>query len=178
VIKKSAGQKIVSTIGFTLIELLLVIAIIAICVTIAIVWSLRGVREATSAKAKAELRAIAQAAQLYSYDNKGVFPADRNRDLPPGLEKYVTAGGKWPKAAWQGSVYDWDAWEDPVTKEKIYQVSIRFCPYGEPDECKFPNEPWAKNFDYYSSVYYCISGPCRSHIDKPKDHPGYCVNCK
>jgi hypothetical protein len=27
-------------------------------------------------------------------------------------------------------------------------------------------------------VYYCIEGACRSHINRPINHPGYCINCQ
>ena len=129
---------------------------------------------------KAETRAIATALELYANDH-GSYHPDVSRDIPPGLEKYLGSSGDWPKAPWPGSIYDWDAWApsdlayDP--KQQVYQLSIRFCPFNQPLSCAFPNQPWAQNFDYYSAVYYCVSGPCRSHSSQPINYPGYCLNC-
>ncbi|TSC69071.1 MAG: hypothetical protein G01um101456_366 [Parcubacteria group bacterium Gr01-1014_56] len=165
--------------GFTLVELLIVIAIIGILASI-IFPAVQSARDkAYLSRAKAEFRSINTALEMYAA-NQGSYPPDANRDMPPGLEAYLGTGN-WPKAPWPGSLYDWDAWApgdlsfDP--KEQVYQISIRFCPAGQPTQCTFPNEPWAQNFDYYSAAYYCIAGPCRAHSDQPPTHPGYCLNC-
>jgi len=161
--------------GFTLIELLIVISIIAILSTITI-QNFSDTREkALFITAKKELQSVADSLELYLHDY-GSYPADTNRDIPPGLEHYLSPG-LWPDAAWKGSVFDWENWTNPNTGEPIYQISIRFCPIGEPESCNFPEQDWASDFDINSSVYYCIKGACRSHINKPEDHPGYCVNC-
>ena len=161
--------------GFTFIELVIVIAIISILASI-VLMSIKGSQEkAYLARAQKELEAVATALVIYRDNNLGQYPADVNRDIPPGLEEYL-GPGEWPEAPWPGSIYDWDNWTDPATGEKIYQVSIRFCPLGDPAGCRFPNQPWAEDFDYYSSAYYCVFGLCRSHIDKPVDHPGYRIN--
>lgn len=165
-----------STSGFTLIELLVVIAIIGILASFVLV-SVSNVREEVYfAKAKKELMSIRESLEFYANDNGGSYPLDANRDIPPGLESYL-APGIWPDAAWPGSVFDWDNWNDPVTGEKIYQISIRFCPVGQPTQCNFPKQSWADNFDINSAVYYCLSGACRSHLSQPVSHPGYCINC-
>ena len=161
--------------GFTLIELLVVIAIIGLLATAATYAYQKARSAAYLAAAKDELRSIAQSLQLYLNDY-GTYPDDTSRDIPPGLEVYL-APGLWPDAPWPNSIYDWDNWEDPVTDQEIYQISIRFCPIGIPEECRFPRDPWAQDFDIYSSVYYCLAGTCRPHIAKPVDHPGFCVNC-
>jgi prepilin-type N-terminal cleavage/methylation domain-containing protein len=165
--------------GFTLIELLIVIAILAI-LSIIVVINVNGAREkAYKSRAQSELVSIHSALEMYANDNNGNYPPDANRDIPPGIEQYL-GPGEWPRAPWPGSVYDWDNWSavsmsyDP--KEQVYQISIRFC--TAPGDCHFPNAPWAQNFDYYSAVYYCISGPCRSHNSQLADHQGYCVNCQ
>ncbi len=161
--------------GFTLIELLVVIAIIGILATIVVINVRQSRESGYFVTAKQELGSVAQSLELYADDHNRAYPPDVDRDMPPGLEKYL-APGNWPKAPWPGSVYDWDNWE--VDGQRIYQISIRFCPLGEPENCKFPNQDWAEDFDYWSSVYYCISGPCRSHSNRPIDHSGYCVNCQ
>jgi len=124
---------------------------------------------------------LSSAINMYAEDHDGEYPDDVNRDVPPGLGQYLAGGSNdsWPDAPWPGSVYDWDNWEDPDDSSlRIYQISIRFCPVGGTiADCHFPNEEWAKNFGINSSVYYCIEGNCRSHIDEPIDYPGYCVNC-
>ena len=162
--------------GFSLIELLVVIAIIGILASVVLV-SIRSAREsAYFARAQSEMKNIATALEFY-LDEYGVYPDDADRDLPPGIEEFL-GPGEWPDAPWPGSVYDWEAWEDPETGDEIHQISIRFCPLGQAENCHFPNQDWAEDFDYYSSVYFCLEGVCRSHINRPVDHPGYCVNCE
>jgi hypothetical protein len=115
------------------------------------------------------------------YDKYGAFPNDADRNIPPGLEEFLqdTDLDNWPDGPWGGSVYDWDAWDDPDTPgARIYQISIRFCPVGGPiGACKFPDEDWAAGFGVNSSMYYCVSGACRAHNSEPIDYPGHCVNC-
>jgi len=158
------------------VELLITISIIGI-LSSTIISTVRHVRDsARFVTAQKELLSIRDALELYADDHGGAYPDDADRDIPPGLEEYL-APGLWPNSAWPGSVFDWENWNNPDTGEKIYQISIRFCPIGQPEECQFPNEEWAEEFDIDSSVYYCIQGSCRAHINKPVSHPGYCVNC-
>ncbi|HVV15360.1 MAG TPA: type II secretion system protein [Candidatus Paceibacterota bacterium] len=166
--------------GFTLMELLVVISIIGILASILLPAFGNAKKAAYLARSKAEFKQISTALELYANAHEGSYPPDANRGLPSGLEAYLS-GGNWPNAPWPGSVYDWDVWGPAdlsyEPKNQIYQISVRFCPADQALPCQFPNEPWAQNFDYYSAVYYCVSGPCRAHSSQPADHAGYCVNC-
>ena len=167
--------------GFSLIELLIAISIIGILASISIA-TFSSIRNSSyEAKTKAEFRSVEQSLELFFYDNDGVYPADTDRDVPPGLESYL-APGIWPDAPYPGSVYDWDNWSpsqlDDDPKEQVYQISVRFCPIGGSlSECNFPDEDWAQDFGLNSALYYCIEGPCRSHSDEAYDYPGHCINC-
>jgi len=168
--------------GFTLIELLVVITIIGILAAMILITLNRVKEKAYDAKGKMELQKIAEAVGFYVDDHNGTYPDDVNRNIPAELQPYLAAN-YWPPAAWPESVFDWDNWEPAnlvgPPYEQIYQISIRFCPYGDPNinHCHFPKESWAQNFGVDSAVYYCISGPCRSHSSHPMDYPGYCINC-
>ena len=142
--------------GFSFLELLIVIAIIGILASI-IYASNRRTRDKTHlSRADVELKTFAYALKMYAFENNGVFPPDANRDLPAGLEAYLNTSPNWPDAPWPGSVYDWDNWT--IDGQKVYQISIRFCPIGGPlSACRFPNESWATNFNINSAYYYCIS---------------------
>jgi len=166
--------------GITLIELLVVIAILGILASVVLPRMSGGVELAREKRAVFEMRQMENA--LYRYeDTHGVWPGDVDRNLPPGLEEFLASGDAdgWPDAPFPGSVYDWDVWDDPDNPgERIYQISIRFCPMGGPiDACKFPHREWADGFQVNSSMYWCLEGACRPHISEPVDYPGYCVNC-
>ena len=110
--------------------------------------------------------------ELYLITNRD-YPTDVTRNVPSGLEQYL-GGGTWPDGPYPGSVYDWD---NRLSTEGYIQISLRFCDVNG-ENCRFPTEPWANNFDVNSSMYWCFEGDCRAHPSQPLDHPGYCVNSK
>jgi prepilin-type N-terminal cleavage/methylation domain-containing protein len=185
-IAKKTGKKLFSRhpdelrSGFTLIELLIVISIIGLLAAIIFPSIRQSVEKAYYARALGEFKSLNTALELYAADHGGNYPADASRGLPAGLETYLS-GHNWPNAPWPGTVYDWDSWApadlSAAPKQQVYQISIRFCSTDIPPVCSIPNESWAQNFDYYSSLYYCVSGPCRAHSSQPINHPGVCVNC-
>lgn len=163
--------------GFTIVELLVVIVIIVVLARFVLSAFDNINDEAYLSRAASEFRSMHIALELYRVEN-GEYPEDVNRDIPPGIEKYLekTDADRWPSAPWPGAVYDYDKFTaDGV---ETYQISIRFCDIGNPDSCRFPNIEWAEDFDINSSVYHCIQGNCRPHPNQPADHPGYCVNCQ
>ena len=165
--------------GFTLLEVLLVCAIISAIYMIASHYGISvtdALFRAREGRARAELTQIFKATHLWVLDNGGEWPDDVDRGMPPGIEEYL-GPGNWPDAPFNDvAEYDWDNFTGSDGKQ-VYQISIRFCPLGQSDKCKFPDADWAENFDYHSSFYFCIQGKCRAHPGKPDDHPGYCVNC-
>jgi len=164
--------------GFTFVEIIVVIAIIAILASLAGVYIYRRRSESKLARVTAELNILASAMAQYATDNNYQYPGDVSRGIPPGLETYLAAD-TWPISVWPHGVFDYDNWTHPGpgsnTGKQIYQMSYRLCDISDPigycsDSVLFPN------FTRYSSIFYCISGPCLPHHDYPTD-PGYCVNC-
>lgn len=171
-------MKRINSKGFSLIELLIVVTIITILGLI-VSGAFNSAREkAYLSKSKLQFKSFEKSLELYKTENGNEFPPDANRNIPAGLEEYLSADN-WPEGPWPGSIYDWDNWDDPDTPgAKIYQISVRFCPAsGSIDECQFPNTDWAQDFDVNSSIYYCVEGACRPHINEDVDYPGYCINC-
>lgn len=164
-----------SILAFTLVEIMMVVTLIGILSAI-VINNVSGSKERTyRTEAFAEMNTLANATRLY-LEKYNEYPDDVDRDIPAALSEFIAIETDWPDAAWPGSVFDYDNWM--VGGEHIVQISIRFCPISGPiEDCQFPDEPWAENFDVQSAVYYCMKGPCRAHSSKPYNHPGYCINC-
>ena len=161
--------------GFTLTELLIVIAIIGILAAVVLVQIRPALDRVYYNRALAEFRSFSTAVDQYRFANANTYPPDENRAVPAILNEQLAAdtGNNGP---WPGSVYDWDNWT--IGGEQVVQLSIRFCPVGGTiNDCNFPRDDWAEDFGVDSSVFYCFTGPCRSHESQPLNYPGYCVNC-
>lgn len=159
--------------AFTLLEVSVVVAIIAALAIAVFVYMNNARQKGKITRVAEELAQINTSLTQYAEDHNYAFPADVDRAVPPGLEKYLT-GGTWPTSIWPHGVFDWDNWV--VNGKQVYQITYRLCDLDDPiqycsDPALFPN------FTRYSSIYYCISGPCVPHRDHPND-PGYCVNCE
>lgn len=169
--------------GFTLIEILMVMAIMgALAAGYTYVSSRNGRDRAYLVRAESEVVTLANAVKL-QVQEENTYPADVNRGLPAGIERYIaTPEGEWPNAPWPDTVYDYENWDDGET----IQVSIRFCNIGDTPTCRANAQKYLKNvvddsvlenWDSHSAVYFCIrEGTCRSHRDRPADHPGYEIN--
>jgi len=170
--------------GFTFIEIMIVLLIMGLLIVGYTYMSSSRKDRAYALRAQGELITMANAIKLYVQENN-VYPADVNRGLPPGIEKFLGSGeinSSWPNAPWPGSVYDYENWDSGDT----IQVSIRFCVAGDNATCKASAKKFLKGlvadsvlnaWDAKSSVYYCIKeGACRSHSDNPVTHPGFQID--
>lgn len=176
--------------GFTLVEI--VIVIIVIGVLAALIYGLvlaRSRERAYYTRSISELNTMGNALSLYvtKYND---YPADVVRDVPAGMKEFIQSqagNAAWPDAPYPGTVYDYDNWPpDGNGPQHTYQISIRMCNVGDDATCKANAQKYLSeyvsastlaNWDSSSSMYYCIKGSCRSHQNKPLNHPGYCMNC-
>lgn len=165
--------------GFTLVEIVIAMVVIGILAAIGYSYAVPKYKERTYyTRANSELHSMSNALTLYvaKYND---YPEDADRDIPVGIKEFLQTSGinnEWPDAPWPGSVYDYDRWDDLG----VIQISVRFCAAGDDASCQknFPDESFVTEaWDSYSSIYYCVKGPCRSHQSKPADWPGYCINC-
>ena len=166
--------------GFTLIQLLIVVAILGILSAIVLlaVNPAKMIDEARFSRVEGQFASFTRALDAYLLNNNNVYPADVDRGIPPELID-VLKNENWPHTPWgEPTTYDWDNIIDPYTGEHYVQIGIRFCALNNASHCNFPNLEWAKDFDYRSSAYYCIKGPCKAHKDSAPDHPAYCANCE
>ncbi len=169
--------------GFTLIEVLIVVAILgSLAVGYTYVSSRNGRDRAYLVRAESEVVTLANAVKL-EVQETNEYPNDVNRGLPPGIERHIaTPNQVWPDAPWPDTVYDYENWDGGDT----IQISVRFCNVGDTTTCRANAQKYLKNivpdnvlanWDSQSSVYFCIKeGQCRSHVDRPANHPGYEIN--
>lgn len=176
--------------GFTLIEIVMVISLLGVLAVLTYSIAVPKWRNRTYyTRAVSEMNTLGNAATLYvaKYND---YPPDVVRDIPAALKEFVQTNGvntDWPDAPWPGSVYDYDNWPpDSNGPQQTYQISIRFCNAGDDATCKanaqkylagYASSTTLNNWDSSSAVFYCIKGSCRSHQNKPMNHPGYCINC-
>lgn len=164
--------------GFTIVELLIVIFVIGILAAIVIALYNGITQRAYDTRSQSEMSALTKAVQIFQAVN-GRYPNDVSRGIPAEITPYIDGSStNWPNAPWPGSIYDYDTFTGS-DGNVVVQMSIRFCPMGEPlSACKFPNESWASGFNIDSSAYWCITGKCRAHPSQPDNYPGYCLNCE
>lgn len=164
--------------GFTIVELLIAVVVLAVLAAISMV-AYNGVQSrALNTRAIEELTQIGKAIQIYQIIEDR-YPADVDRNIPGEITPYLNGSeDKWPKGPWPGSVYDYDLFTG-FDGNPASQISLRFCPIDGPiSACNFPKEHWAEGFGVDSSMYYCVTGMCKSHPEQNDDYPGYCINCK
>ena len=87
--------------GFTLVEIMIVVAIIALLAAIAIPNLLSAKKTANTAAAKANIRALSTAAEVYATGNNGAYPT-----TVALLAKYITPADKLCGFTVQGYAYD------------------------------------------------------------------------
>jgi prepilin-type N-terminal cleavage/methylation domain-containing protein len=175
--------------GFTIVELTVVIVILGILAGLTYSVAVPRYRERTFyTRMTSEMNTMGNGMTLYvaKYND---YPPDVSRDVPGALKEFLQGQylDSWPDAPYPNSVYDYDNWPpDSNGPQQTYQISMRMCNAGDDAGCKANAQKYLSshvsasvlnNWDSYSSVYYCFKGSCRSHQDKPMNHPGYCINC-
>lgn len=161
--------------GFTIVELSVAIVIIMVLTVLSVLYLTKARAQAKLSRLTGDLSSVATAVTQYAEDHGYQYPADVNRSVPPGLERYLQ-NGVWPEGPWPNGVFDWDNWIHPTSSKQIYQITYRLCGISDPlsscsDPILFPN------FERNSGIFYCISGPCIPHNSTPAV-PGYAVNAK
>jgi len=109
---------------------------------------------------------------VYDWDYWHPDPSSTGSHTDPDSGKEFCAGNLADKDGPSGDGYSYSP-DDPV-----YQVTIRFCEYEKPETCRFPDEPWAEDWPpgcLNCAVYWCVSGPCRSHGGEDYDYMGCCI---
>lgn len=176
--------------GFTIVELLVAVTVLVILSVIVItsIGSKTAKENAYEARANNDLQNIANAVKLYAFKYNAYPPDAGTAGVPSVITEFISgtdAAGHLPTAPWPSSSYDFEAWSIATAGAgpiDTYQVSVRFCAFGDPAATCIANAPkaaWAANFDSSNnSYYYCIKGYCRpNNYMTSTTYPGYCVNC-
>ena len=136
--------------------------------------------KARFAKAKAELRNLASAIEMY-YGDAGSYPPNASPgQVPTGFETKYINSDIWNDGPWPGSVYSWDYRPETIIppREEIAQISIRFCGVDNASACRFPRTDWASGLENQGVLFYCMKGRCRSRLNSAVPaNGGYCLNC-
>lgn len=175
--------------GFTIVELTVVIVILGILAGLTYSVAVPRYRERTYyTRMTSEMNTMGNGMTLYAAKYND-YPADANRDVPAGIKEFLQGQylDTWPDGPYPNSVYDYDNWPaDAFGPQHTYQISLRLCNAGDDAGCKANAQKYFKGqieesvlntWDSSSAVYYCIKGSCRSHQNKPMNHPGFCINC-
>jgi type IV pilus assembly protein PilA len=86
--------------GFTLVEIMIVVAIIALLAAIAVPNLLTARRTANEAAAKATVRSLSTAAEVFATTNSGAYPTDVT-----GLAAFINSAPSYCGASVQGYTY-------------------------------------------------------------------------
>jgi type II secretion system protein G len=99
------GVSLMNKKGFTLVEIMIVVAIIALLAAIAIPNLLSAKRTANTAAAKANIRALSTAAEVYATGHNGAYPADSTA-IASYIAPATTLCSSSESSPVQGYVYD------------------------------------------------------------------------
>jgi prepilin-type N-terminal cleavage/methylation domain-containing protein/prepilin-type processing-associated H-X9-DG protein len=126
--------------GFTLVELLVVIGIIALLISILLPTLASARRAANSTKCLASLKEIGNAFSMYAMDNKGYYPAVRDK-----VNQY-TANGQVAERRWTDLLakYFHKKGDNFQTNAELTQIRINSVLWGCPE--------WTKTFQYNANA--------------------------
>ena len=91
--------------GFTLVEIMIVVAIIALLAAIAIPNLMSAKRTANTAAAKANVRALSTAAEVFATGHSGTYPSTVDSVAATGIVPYIAAAETLCGETVQGYVY-------------------------------------------------------------------------
>lgn len=146
--------------GFTLIEVLITITVIGALSGIVYYVSVGRTNERSRFNATiSDLTQVGQAMKIYLAANNAYPPDAAAGTMPAGFTSSIS---KWPAGQWQGSEYDYDTWIEGG--QTVAQVSLRLC---STSPCTTPTGAWATGLNVNSTMFYCVTGNCRSVAKDP-----------